>query len=114
MKKFIILVRETETPADKPNEQELKDQRAKWDQWFGKYRASGNFIGGSGLVSNGKMIKGGGAEVINQAHHGDNERVAGYLLIKAETLDEAVEIAKELPTYRFGGYTEVRELRVDD
>jgi hypothetical protein len=36
--------------------------------------------------------------------------IGGYFLIKAENLEEAVEISKGCPGFEFGGTVEVREV----
>ncbi len=38
------------------------------------------------------------------------EMVGGYLIVKANTLDEAVEIAKSCPNLIYGGNVEVRSV----
>ncbi|HEY9004046.1 MAG TPA: YciI family protein [Mucilaginibacter sp.] len=113
MKDFIVLVREPDGRADEHTAEELKLHREKWDNWFAKYSKSGHFKGGSALSLNGKIIKGVDATVINDIHKIDSEIIGGYLLLKAEDLNEAVEIAREIPVFEFEGYLEVRELQVD-
>jgi hypothetical protein len=114
MKQFIVLVREPDGRADEHTGQELKQHRENWNNWFAKYKKSGNFSGGSALSLNGKLIKGENAGVINDIHKVGTEIIGGYLLLKAETLNEAVEIAREIPVFEFDGYLEVRELQVDN
>jgi hypothetical protein len=114
MKKFIVLVREPDGRTDKHSEEALKGHRANWDKWFEKYGKTRNFLGGSALSLNGKIIMGPDAKVLDDIHKVDTEIVGGYLLIEAEDLDKAVEIARELPIYEFYGYAEVRELQVDN
>ena len=58
------------------------------------------------------MIKGPNAEVIDDIHKVGTEIVGGYLLLQANNLDEAVEIARELPVYEFNGYAEVRPFKI--
>lgn len=113
MQKFIILVREPDGRADDHTKEEIKAHRANWNKWFEKYSKAGNFLGGSALSLNGKIIKGRDATVINEIHKVDTEVVGGYLLIQANDLDKAVEIAREIPVFEFDGYLEVRELQVD-
>jgi hypothetical protein len=113
MKQFIILVREPDGRADDHTEEEIKAHRAHWNKWFEKYSKTGNFSGGSALSLNGKVIKGPEATVINDIHKVGTEIVGGYLLIEADDLDKAVEIAREIPVFEFDGYLEVRELQVD-
>lgn len=38
------------------------------------------------------------------------EMVGGYLIVKANTLDEAVEMAKSCPNLIYGGNVEVRSV----
>ena len=113
MKRFIILVREPDGRQDDHTEEQIKAHRANWNKWFEKYGKSGNFLGGSALSLNGKIITGPGAKVVDEIHKVGTEIVGGYLLITAEDLDAAVAIAREIPVFEFDGYLEVRELQVD-
>ena len=56
------------------------------------------------------MIKGEG-QVSEGIHRVGTEIVGGFLLLKAESLDEAVGIAESCPIYEFDGYAEVREMQ---
>lgn len=38
------------------------------------------------------------------------EFIAGYVIVRTETIDEAVEMAKENPIFKTGGNIEVREV----
>ncbi len=38
------------------------------------------------------------------------EFISGYIVVKTETIDEAVEIAKENPIFKTGGNIEIREV----
>ena len=38
------------------------------------------------------------------------EFISGYIVIKADTIDDAVEIAKSNPVFKIGGSIEVREV----
>ncbi|MGJ1431057.1 YciI family protein [Sphingobacterium spiritivorum] len=38
------------------------------------------------------------------------EFISGYIVVKAETIDEAIEIAKGNPVFKIGGSIEVREV----
>lgn len=112
MTKYIILVREPDGRADQPTEEQQKIHRANWNKWFEKYGKAGNFLGGSALSLNGKMIKGPNVEIVDDIHKVGTEIIGGYLLIQADDLDSAVNIAKEIPVFEVDGYLEVRELMV--
>jgi hypothetical protein len=112
MEQFIILLREPDGRADEHAEQEMQEHREKWNNWFVKYAKEGNLVGGNALSLYGKMIKGHNAEVIDDIHKVGTEIVGGYLLLQANNLDEAVEIARQLPVYEFDGYAEVRPFKI--
>ena len=112
MTKYIILVREPDGRADQPTEEQNKAHRANWNIWFEKYGIAGNLLGGSALSLNGKMIKGPDAAIVDDIHKVGTEIVGGYILIQADDLDKAVEIAREIPVFEVDGYLEVRELMV--
>ena len=86
---------------------ETKEAQAKvmqaWGQWFGSMGKAvvdgGNPVGKSSTVrSNGMVAKDGGA---NPA--------SGYSLIEAQSLDEALTMAKGCPILSAGGSVEVAE-----
>jgi hypothetical protein len=112
MEQFIVILREPDGRTDEHDEQEVIAHREKWNNWFAKYAKAGNLVGGNALSLYGKMIRGYDAEVIDDIHKVGTEIVGGYLLIQAENLDDAVEIARELPVYEFDGYAEVRPFKV--
>lgn len=112
MKKFIVLVREPDGRVNEPSAEDQQAHRSNWNNWFNKYGKAGNFLGGSALSLRGKIIKGPDAQVIDEIYKAGTEIVGGYLLIQAEGLNEAVEIAREIPVFEVDGYLEVRELQV--
>jgi len=86
---------------------ESEEQRAKvmaaWGQWFGTLGPAlvdgGNPVGRtSTIAANGSVSDGGGANP-----------VSGYSIIKADTMDAAVQMAKGCPVLESGGSIEVAE-----
>ena len=64
----------------------------KWDNWFGGIAAQGK-IGNMGLrlVSPGKVLKAGG--VITEGPFVEiRERLNGFIVVKADSLDEAAKL----------------------
>jgi len=57
----------------------------------------------------GRLITGDGPNISNQIHRVGTEIVGGFLLLRAESLEEATQIAASCPIFEFGGYAEVRE-----
>ncbi|HEY4195075.1 MAG TPA: YciI family protein [Mucilaginibacter sp.] len=112
MEQFIAILREPDGRADEHPEQDMKEHREKWNNWFAKYAKAGNLLGGNALTLNGKMVRGYDAKVIDDIHKVGTEIVGGYLLLQAANLNEAVAIVQELPIYEFDGYAEVREFKI--
>ncbi|MEO7292621.1 MAG: YciI family protein [Ginsengibacter sp.] len=81
------------------------------------YKLGGAYMGGlsqNGQLSGGLPLVTGGKTVSTSATLGNavtSEReISGYLIVKAETLDEAVAIAKDCPHITNEGNVEVREI----
>ena len=110
MKNYIVLFREPDGRAIEHGADEVARHRQNWKEWMEVWGAKGNLAGGSGLSLKGKVIRGQG-KVSEGIHCVGTEIVGGFLLLKAESLEEAVEIAESCPIYEFDGYAEVREMQ---
>lgn len=110
MKNYIVLFREPDGRTLPHSEEDISRHQQNWKSWFGEWGAKGKIAGGSGLSLQGKMIKGEG-QVSEGIHRVGAEIVGGFLLLKAESLEEAVGIAESCPIYEFDGYAEVREMQ---
>jgi hypothetical protein len=83
----------------------------KWMDWVGSIAAQ-NKLGdrGNRLVSNqGKVVKPNNL-VTDGPYVEIKESIGGYSLVKANSLDEAAELAKGCPILSLGGNVEVREI----
>ncbi|HKO79892.1 MAG TPA: YciI family protein [Chitinophagaceae bacterium] len=77
--------------------------------WIGGIAAQNKFVGGNGLdFDNSKVVW--ANNVITNGPFGEiKETLGGYIIVKAESVDEAVEFAKGSPVVQ-GGCIEVRKL----
>lgn len=110
MKNFIVLFREPDGRTEQHTEEEITRHRKNWADWFAEWSPSGKLAGGSGLTLNGKVIRQ-DRTIEEGLHQTGTEIVGGFLLLKAEDLDEATSIAASCPIYEFDGYAEVREMQ---
>lgn len=85
-KQFIALFREPDGRADTPTEEQLKQHREQWRQWFQKYGASGNITGGSSLTLEGNIILQNG-KVKNDIYKNGREIVGGFILLNAKSFE---------------------------
>lgn len=81
----------------------------KWMDWIGSIAAQNKLISrGERLHDTGKVIKG---NIVTNGPYSDiKETIGGFSLVKAETYDEAIELAKGCPVLLTGGNVEVREI----
>ncbi len=106
MKQYLLLLR-AGTPMSEKTEEQNKAEMAAWGAYMGGLGA--NLVGGLPLVSGGSTVSASGAtgQAVTSANEGI---VGGYLIIKADSLDAAVESAKKCPHIDNKGNIEVREI----
>ena len=80
-------------------------------EWYGKLAAAGKVKASQALAREGATISGKNARVFSDGPFAESkEALGGYLLLEAESMDEAIAIAKESPSLRFGTTIDVRPL----
>ena len=96
MAKFVFIFRGG-APKDEEREQNMKD----WKDWIDELYKKGVYESGLPFGMTRKVVA---ADNTVTDLSSDN---SGYSLIKAETMEEALEIAKTGPNGKYGGTTEV-------
>ena len=111
MNEFLLLFRRDFTSADaQPSAQDLQNLMKKWQHWLGGIAAQNKLVEtGNRLASEGKVVHA-GDRVTDGPYAEIKEALGGYSIIRAETLDEATELAKGCPVTLIGGTVEVRQL----
>ena len=109
MKDFLLLFREPDGRAV-PHEPDFTEKHQQsWKLWMAPLIANGQLAGGKPLTLNGKIVDTNG-DVREGIYKNGTEIVGGFLLIKAESLEAATEIARTCPVLEADGYIEVREI----
>ena len=112
MKNYIVLFREPDGRlVNDHSEEEISIHRKHWADWVAEWGSKGKLAGGDSLTLTGNLITGDGTTVTKSIHKVGTEIVGGFLLLKADNLDEATEIAVSCQIYEFDAYAEVRELQ---
>ena len=89
--------------------EELQQAMDKVMAWFEGLNERGRIKGAQPLGGQGRVISGtDGRFVVDGPFTETKEAVGGYLVLQADSLDEAVEIARSMPTLRYGISVEVR------
>ena len=86
--------------------------------WIGSIAAQNKFVAGNGLpFEDAKVVLSKGAKsIVTNGPFGDiKETIGGYIIVKANSVDEAVEFAKGSPVLQGeGNSVEVRRIAKDD
>jgi len=113
MKEFLMLFRRDPNEDLDLSPEEMQLQIKKWQDWIGGIAAQGKFIGTNALANTGKTVH--PDAVITDGPYAEvKEIIGGYLLVKTDTLDDAVELSKGCPGLLDGGTVEVRDVMVFD
>ena len=109
MKEYLFLFRGGNVPQS-PEEGQAHMQR--WMQWMEGLGKQGKFAGAQPLNKTGKQVTGTKKLVTDGPYMEGKEMVGGYLICKADSYDEAIEISKGCPILEFdSGIVEVREIQ---
>ena len=82
---------------------------ARFTEWFEQLNNSGKFKGGGPLGHYGKILAG-RSSVTDGPFVESKEAIAGFFLIRADSLEQAVEVARGCPGLEFGQTVEVRAM----
>jgi hypothetical protein len=83
----------------------------KMMEWFEGLNKRGKIKGAQPLGRQGRVISGtDGQFVVDGPFTETKEAVGGYLVLQADSLNDAVEIAQSVPTLRYGISVEVRPI----
>jgi len=89
--------------------EEIQNVMSRWIAWFDRLTEQGKARAGQPLTDKGKVISGKKGQTVSDGPFAESkETVAGYILLQADNLDEAVAIAKECPGLDYGISVEVR------
>ncbi|NND33607.1 MAG: hypothetical protein HKN76_13535 [Saprospiraceae bacterium] len=110
MSNFMFLFRGGDAQRVQQSPEEMQAHMQKWGVWMGGLKEKGKLIDGLPLGKEGKVVEKSGEVITNGPFAEGAEVVGGYLIVTADSIDEAVEISKGCPIFEHGGTTEVREI----
>jgi len=104
MKEFVLIFRTNVNPGFKPSEEQIQQMMTSWMAWMAGIEAKGQMVNkGTRLgISNAKVVMPGNV-VTNGPFTEVKEFINGYTVVKTNSIDEAVKIAKECPIVKGGG-----------
>lgn len=110
MKEFLFIFRNDFNNVPNGSPEEMQAMTKKWMDWIGGIAAQNKLANrGNRLATGGKVVK--PNNVITDGPYSEiKESVGGYSIVKVDSYEEAVEIAKGCPVLSMGGNVEVREI----
>lgn len=109
LKDFMLLFR-FEPGNEAPTQKELNEMHQQWGHFIGGIAAQGKLVSTHQLGFEGKQIKA-DKSITEGVHVSEKQIIGGNMILKAETLDEALEFAKKSPILFMGGSVEVRSIQ---
>ncbi len=106
--KYLCLQRSQPGKGEKPSPANMEEMYAKFNAWKEKFQKN--------IVDMGGKLKGGGKIVTSEgATDGPfveaKEVIGGYMIVSAESMEEAIEVARQSPGVAMpGSSVEVREI----
>ena len=82
-----------------------------WKTWMEDLAKTGKYLGGDPLEPGGKTITGKAMKMTDGPFMEGKEVVGGYVIVEADSLDEAVMLSKNCPIYTYDGVVEVRSIQ---
>lgn len=113
MKEFALIFRLKGISDLKPSPEQIRERM----NWLGNIAAQNKLVdtGNTLLATPGaaKTVK--PDNIITDGPYTEiKEFISGYIIVRAESIDEAVEMAKGNPIFKIGGNIEVREILKKD
>jgi hypothetical protein len=107
MKDFVLIFRLNGTADVKPSPEQMQERM----NWLGSIAAQNKLADKGNTLSpvSAKTVRPGNV-VTDGPYTEIKEFISGYVIVKTEDIEEAVELAKANPIFKIGGNVEVREV----
>ena len=113
---YMLLIIEPTTQRATRTEAEGRELYGRMQQFGERLQAQGKLKASESLASQSSAVRvstaGGSAKVTDGPFAEAKEMVGGFFIVKADSLEAALEIAKDCPDLPLGGSVEVRDVVV--
>ena len=94
--------------------EEMQKVADEWMAWFKGLTERGTAVAGSPLEPSGKIVSGRNGRLVADGPFAESkEAIGGYFLLKVNTMEEAIAIAKGCPGLPHGAVVEVRPVAAE-
>jgi hypothetical protein len=108
MKEFMLLFR-YEPSNEEPSQEQLQKMHKQWGEFIGGIAMQGKLVSTHQLGFEGKKIFA-NQNTENGFHIADGQTIGGNMILKAESIESATDLAKKCPILFMGGTVEVRDV----
>ena len=102
-----MLVFRLKPSGEQPSAEALKAMHEKWSSFIRNIASEAKLVSTTRLRFEGRIIDE-NSFVKDGIYTSDGETISGNMVLNAESLDEAVEMAKACPILHMGGNVEIR------
>jgi len=106
-RRYILLQRSQPGNPQQPSPAQMQEMYAAFNAWKEKFKENILDMGGK-LVPGGKVVTTSGAT--DGPFVEVKEIVGGYMFVTADSIDRAIEVAREMPMLTSGSSIEIREV----
>ncbi len=113
MEKYMLIFRNSmpsEESFQNYSPTEMQAELDKWGKWIGGIAAQGKMLSTDALQHTGKIIKGSKHILSDGPYIESKELVSGFLILQADSIEEAIELSKGCPIFEIEGNVEVRPI----
>jgi hypothetical protein len=109
--KFMLIFRGGAVSSHDVSPSVLQAHVEKWYRWSDELARQGRGDGrGTALDNPGATVR--GQELVTDGPYAESkDLVTGSMIIEADSLDDAIDVARTCPTFEFGGSVEVRPIQ---
>jgi hypothetical protein len=106
---FMLLFRYEPSNDYQPTESEMKEMHQNWGAFIGNIALQEKLVSTHQLGFVGKQIS--ASKIVTDGIHiADKQTLGGNMIVKANSLEEVIEMAKNCPILMMGGSVEVRDI----
>ena len=110
MKDFMMLFHSVPDPNFEPTPEQMQSEIKAWETWMAAIGEKANIKNpGDALGFDGKTMHADGS-ITDGPYAEVKEIVGGYMIISANSIDEAIQLASGCPALANGGKVEVRDI----
>jgi hypothetical protein len=111
MNRYMLLLRGGDEKLERMSPEEIQAYMKKWTAWMDGLAKKGTWDGGEPLGTEARKLASARAPVTDGPYTEAKEAVSGYVILKADSIEQACEISRGCPHFEIDGVVEVRPVR---